>query len=110
MGRKPLYSTAADRQKAYRERLASRLATQLERPPKAAAKKRKVSRPARLKAIIDATQTLLDEYENWRDSLPESLTESDQGEALNETIDLLEQIVELLDQVQPPLGYGRPRN
>lgn len=109
MGRKAVYSTAAERQKAYRARLATRTAAEPEKLSPAKPKRRPLSRPARLSGILQASETLLAEYQIWRENLPESLAETDQAESLNETVDLLEQAIELLAQIQPPLGYGRTR-
>lgn len=58
-------------------------------------------------AIITVAEELLAEYQHWRDNLPVSLAETDQAEPLIETIELLEQAVDLLIQIRPPLGYGR---
>lgn len=105
MGRKALYPNAAERQRAYRARVAARNA---ERPDRISSpRKRRMSRPAKLTAIITVAEELLTEYQHWRDNLPESLAETDQAESLEETIGLLEQAVDLLTQIQPPLGYGR---
>lgn len=105
MGRKALYPNAAERQRAYRARVAARNA---ERPDRiSASKKRPLSRPAKLTAIITVATELMAEYQHWRDKLPDSLAETDQAESLEETIGLLEQAVDLLTQIQPPLGYGR---
>lgn len=106
MSRNRTYSSPAERQKAYRQRQAGRLGVTTQ---PTITNKRKLSRPKRLALMVDELQSLLTEYEDWRDSLPESLVESSQHEELEETIDLLLQALELLETVQPPLGFGRSR-
>jgi len=39
--------------------------------------------------------------------MPESLAAGDQAERLQETIEQLETAADLLDEIQPPRGYGR---
>lgn len=102
MSRPRTYPTAADRQRAYRARLATR---QIAPAP---AKPRKLpSRPARLMALESSLRALQMEYQAWLDSLPEALEGSVQAERLGETIEQLDAIAELLGEVQPPLGFGR---
>jgi hypothetical protein len=106
MGRKPIYSSAAERQRAYRARNAGRPEAI---PPSPPAKRRPPSRPARLYAAIKDLNNLRSEYENWRDSQPESFEETEQYEEQSEAIDLFEQALEILEQINPPLGFGRTR-
>jgi len=105
MGRNRVHETPAERQRAYRQRIADKPAVPLP-PPKS---RRPLSRPKRLTAAINEVESLMAEYENWRDSLPESLAGSGQEDELNEAIDLLQEAAETLSQVQPPLGFGRAR-
>ena len=102
MGRKRLYSSPAERQKAYRERLAPERA-----PPPSPIRKRKVSRPARLTLIEEQLQALLDEYEAWLSQIPESLVDSAQAETLTQTIEQLTEIIESIASINPPRGFGR---
>ena len=103
MGRKRLYATPAERQRAYRTRRAaihaqSPLPRKSTRPP---------SRPKRLAAVEDAVQDLLDEYEEWRASLPETLACGDQAARLDATIESLTAVAGILSAIDPPLGFGR---
>ena len=68
---------------------------------------RKATRLERLERLRDSVRALLDEYENWQSSLPENLSGSATGERLAETVEQLEQVVELLDAVEAPRGFGR---
>ena len=104
MGRPRTYATAADRQKAYRIRLAAR---ETEQPPPVVKLGRPPSRPARLAALEAAARVLRDEYQGWLDSLPESLEESCQAERLRETVEQLDAVTDLLVEVQPPRGFGK---
>ena len=102
MGRKQVYRDATERQRAHRARAASVI------PGVAAMSARtKLSRPARLRAVEAAAQTLLREYQDWLDRLPESLEDTTQAELLSATIDTLEQVVDLLADLNPPRGFGR---
>lgn len=98
------YATAADRQRAYRARLAA------QQPPVAPAParpRRSPSRPKRLAALETAVRDLLAEYESWLESLPESLADSRQAERVRETIEQLETAAEALAEAEPPRGFGR---
>ena len=102
MGRKRIHPDAAMRQKAYRERLHSQ---NPQEAPKIVA--RRQSRPARLAALVDATQILHREYEDWLDRMPETLETTAQYERLSETVDQLATIVDLFQEIAPPRGFGR---
>ena len=107
MGRKAVYSSGAERQKAYRQRVAL---TRLEPTPTVSVRKikqRRVSRPARLRNIEAEAEDLLSEYQEWAESLPESLRDTDQGVRLLETIERLELVLQTLMEIDPPLGFGR---
>ena len=108
MGRKRKYSSAAERQKAYRIRKGEQQEA-VQPATKPTAKQRPLSRPKRLALVVNEVQALLCEYEDWRDSLPPSLAESEQYEEIEETVDLLIQAAEPLGMIQPPLGFGRTR-
>lgn len=53
-----------------------------------------------------------EEYENWKDNLPENLAESETAQQLQEICDLnLEDALELIEeakQVELPRGFGKP--
>lgn len=103
MGRISQYATAAERQKAYRQRLAARSPEPLVRR----AGGRPKSRPARLADLQSAAQQLLEEYQDWLDSIPEPLQDSRQAELLGETVDQLAAVIDILSEIQPPRGFGR---
>lgn len=101
MSGKRLYATAAEKQRAYRARLRAKgLVAVL--PRAAASKPKHLSRPARLAAIQLAVRELADEYQAWRDALPENLSGSQLAERLDEVVGQLEAIAEDLDAVEPP--------
>lgn len=105
MGRKPLYSSVAARQKAYRQRLQARQQGQPLAPP--ASKRRSPSRPARLTALLEAAEALRDEYATWFNNLPPGISESNLAERLQETVEQLAAAVDILTELDPPKGYGR---
>lgn len=107
MGRKPIYSSAAERQSSYRARKAGQPKETTIGP--LAKKRRPPSRPARLVAATEALQNLHDEWQEWRDNQPESFEGTEQYEQLTETVELLEQVLDLLSDINPPLGFGRVR-
>lgn len=102
MGRAKIYTSAAERQRAYRSRLAKPKVTP---PPKK--KGRPLSRPARLAKIERELRTLASEYESWMENLPESLCDSSLASALEETILNLTEAADTLTEIQLPLGFGR---
>ena len=102
MGRKRVYSSAAERQKAYRERASTPAS-----PPAPAPKRRQPSRPAQLTAARNIICNVKTGYQQWLDRLPAFQEGSEQEERLTETLDSLEQILDLLADIQPPKGYGR---
>lgn len=102
MGRAKVYANAAERQKAYRSRLAK--PEVMPTPPK---KVRPLSRPARLAKVERELRTLATEYELWMENLPESLCDSTLASALEEAITKLTEAADTLAEVQLPLGFGR---
>lgn len=114
MGRSRIYASAAERQRAYRQRLATKYAGTPPQPagpgPSAGGesrRRRQPSRPARLTAVRSAVVQLFDEYEDWLASVPESLQDSEQAQRLTETIDQLATVIDLLSDIDPPRGFGR---
>lgn len=104
MGRPRLYASPADRQAAYRLRIAD----QGEAVPHVPSKPRRPpSKPARLALLRRTAEDLQHEYEAWLESLPETLQEGAQGERLAEAIEQLEAVVDILSGITPPRGYGR---
>lgn len=104
MGRDRVYANAAERQKAYRDRIATGQPVVAESTKQA---RRRPSRPARLRALIIAILDLKVEYEGWRSRLPEFREGSDEETRVTEAIELLDQAVEVLSEIEPPRGYGR---
>ena len=102
MGRKRIYANAAERQKAHRQRAAGEAP-----PPAPPQKQRKLSRPMRLAAAMASVRKLQDEYQQWLDGLLEFQEGSELETKLTETIELLEQAVDLLAEIQLPKGFGR---
>jgi len=94
--------TNAERQRAYRERRAAGVPVVHYKQPKA----RRLSRPQRWADAVAELSSLLEEYQEWRDSLPENL----EGSALAEKLDAVlgyEGFIQELEGVELPLGFGR---
>lgn len=104
MGRKRKYSNAAERLKAFRAR--AKLGVAPVSPP-TAPKTKVPSRPARVLAMENEAQALIDEYQAWRDNLPESLQESGLADKLDEAIDRLTDVAGTLADIDLPKGFGR---
>lgn len=106
MGRTREYQSAADRQRAYRERVRAQ-AVATSPTCKNPAPPRRKSRLMRLAAIEDEVRSLLGEYEAWLAALPGSLAESEQAARLAVAIEGLGAIAEALGEIDPPRGFGR---
>jgi hypothetical protein len=106
VGRRRVYTTVAERQQAYRLRLAQRMAQGSSPTPKVTRKK-PLSRPARLTAAMAEVSALRSEYENWLEALPDTLQESEQADRLREMIEQLQEILDLMVSLDPPRGFGR---
>lgn len=104
---KKKYETAAERQRAHRQRVKDRLAglAPLALPPPK--QPRKKTRPQRLATITSDLQTLIYEYEGWRDAMPGNLGDSGLAEGIRDAIKDLGQALNLLENVDLPLGFGR---
>ncbi len=111
MGRHKQFATAAERQQAYRLRLAQKreaTAATLGAIPVQNKGHRPPSRPARIRALESAAEALRDEYQRWRDALPEGpLAEGAVVDKLDGTIEGLTTILELIQELDPPRGFGR---
>ena len=103
MGRTRKFENGAERQRAYRQRLAR----QVDNRPSISPSRRMPSRPARLAQIQLAVQALHLEYEQWLNSIPEHLEDSRQAHVLSDTVEQLEGVLDLLSEIQAPLGFGR---
>jgi len=80
------------------------------KPPVVVLNRRPADRRSRPERWADAVQTLadtlLDQFQEWRDNLPSSLTDSPTAEALDAVLELRGH-VEDLQAVQLPKGFGR---
>lgn len=96
---KRIYASAAEKQKAYRERLSAQTepGTPVLKPAT-----RRLSRPQRLQRIEDSVRTLAEEYTSWLSALPENLAGSQAAEQLELTIGQLEAIADDLAAIEPP--------
>ena len=104
MGRQKRFETSAERQQAYRLRLAEKQKHSTTATPKL---RRPPSRPARIAALEVQVQQLHDEYEHWFASVPEGQQEGELAERLSHTVEQLAAILELLSDLDPPRGFGR---
>ena len=91
--------TNAERQRRFRERRAAGVPVQ-EPPPRPP---RTPPRPKRWAAALAELRQLQEEYETWRDGLPESLADSRTAELLEGVCDV---DLDALD-VELPRGFGR---
>ena len=107
MGRKRKYENAADRLRAFRARAKLDVKGQLPSPTAPLRVPKRVSRPARLVAMETEAQALMDEYQSWRDNLPESLQESGLASKLDDAIDKLCEVAATLADIDLPKGFGR---
>jgi len=93
--------TDAQRAKRYRERRREGVPSVAYRRP---ADRR--SRPQRWADAVATLGNLLDEYEAWREAMPEALREGATGERIDELLEL-RGLVEQLDEAELPRGFGR---
>ena len=107
MGRKRQYASAAERLKAFRTRAQKAQVQPTSAPSSPPNAARKASRPARLVAVDNEVRALVEEYQAWRERLPESLQESSLAGKLDEAIDKLTEIADALADVDLPRGFGR---
>lgn len=101
MARQRLYSSNAERQKAFRERQKG--------PPvkKKISIPRPLSRPKRLQALLKEAEALLEGYAAWLEALPENLQGCGIADRLQETVDSLQDVVDTLSGIEAPKGFGR---
>jgi hypothetical protein len=50
---------------------------------------------------------LHDEYEDWLNGRPDALESSVQYQKAEDTVEKLAAVLDLLGEIDPPLGYGR---
>ena len=106
MARERIYSNSAERQKAYRERVALNRANP-SAPAVVPRKSRQPSRPKRLAAAERELRTLSTEYQAWLDNLPEFLEGSEQAELLSQAIEQLTDFADSIADITLPRGFGR---
>ena len=108
MSRARVYETAADRQRAYRDRQRPGPSDKVEKPTGAtSAKSRGPSRVQRLAAIEAGLRQLVTEYEQWRDAMPANLAESTLAGQLTQVVSQLETMADDLQELDLPRGFGR---
>ena len=108
MPRHRMHASAAERQKAYRQRVAAvRAGTPPAAQPVPVKRKRPPSRPVRLAQLLRDIQALAAEYEDWLAALPEPLQDTALADKLSETIEGLNGAADVLSDVDPPKGFGR---
>ncbi len=107
MGRERIYSSAAERQKAYRARATKHQPAPSPAPALPKKKGRQLSRPRQLAEIDKIVHYLLASYEDWREQMPDSLEGSPQVDKLDDTIEKLNAVADTLADIDPPLGFGR---
>lgn len=96
----------AERQARYKTRLIALAAGAPPPPPARGSKARQPSRPARWRAAIDTLSTILDEYQAWRDRLPEAIGSTSMAERLDELLELRD-LIDQLAAAELPKGFGR---
>src|ERR1700712_4403317 len=102
-------ATPAERSAAYRARRKATAADVPAKPPVVVRYRRPADRRSRPEQWADAVQTLanlLDRFQEWRDKMPPSLTNSTTAEALDAVLELRGH-VEDLQAVEVPKGFGR---
>ena len=101
------YSSAAEKQRAYRDRQL-RTAHQKALPaPKKTPRQKAKSRASRLASIEDELRALAEEYQSWRDNMPEGLRASRLAEDLAQVAAKLEELANEVSDLDPPRGFGR---
>jgi hypothetical protein len=102
-------ATPAERSAAYRARRKAAAADAPAKPPVVVRYRRPADRRSRPEQWADAVQTLadmLDQFQEWRDKLPSSLTNSATADALDAVLELRGHIEEL-QAVELPKGFGQ---
>jgi hypothetical protein len=109
MGRHKQYADAAERAREYRRRQAAKQqqAAATTGTIHISKQRRPPSRPARITALESAAQALHDEYATWLEAMPETMQGGLLADKLTETIEALSTILELIQSLDPPRGFGR---
>jgi len=93
--------SVAERSRLYRERRKAG-----EKPVRYRRPADRRSKPRQWADAVATLLELLDGYQDWRDNLPPGLEDSTTAQRLDEVLALRE-LVEQLDGVEPPKGFGR---
>lgn len=103
MGRPKKYASAAEKQRAYRQRQRSG-----NRPPvPVSARPSRKSRPERLRAIEDELRDLAAGYRNWLEAMPANLSDTELADRLGAIGEQLETLADEVGELDPPRGFGR---
>lgn len=103
MGRPQKYSSAAEKQRAYRERQRN-----TNHPPvPVPARPRHRSRTERLRTIEDELRDLATGYQNWLEAMPVNLSDTELADRLAAIAEQLETIADEVGDLDPPRGFGR---
>jgi exonuclease VII small subunit len=102
MGQQQIYSSSAERQKAYRERLAAQREQELQRKNLPALPAvTSIPGTARWNALIETARASLDavrsEMQDYSESRTDRWQESEKGEAFSERIAEIEEIISQLE-------------
>jgi len=103
MGRPRKYSSAAEKQHAYRERRRG----DNHPPVPVSVRPRQKSRPARLQAIEAELRDLATGYQHWLETMPANLSDTDLAERLEAIAQQLETLADEVGDLDPPRGFGR---
>lgn len=103
MGRPKKYSSAAEKQHAYRERQR----TSSHPPPPLSARPRLRSRPERLRVIEGELRDLAAGYQHWREALPDNQSGTELADRLEAVVEKLETMADEVGDLDPPRGFGR---
>ena len=93
------YSSAAEKQQAYRDRQLAAKVTK--KPP------RVKTRPARLAAVEDELRSLAEGYRDWLEAMPTNQAETQLAEDLKEISEKLDAMADEVNSLEPPRGFGR---
>lgn len=102
MGRPRKYTSAAEKQHAYRDR-----PTRAQPPAPSISRPRRKTRPERLLAIKAELRDLADGYQHWLDAMPENQSETELAEGLKAIVEQLKSLADEVGDLDPPRGSGR---
>lgn len=105
MGRPKKYASAAEKQRAYRQR--QRSSNRPPAPVPVSVRPRRKSRPERLRAIEDELRDLAAGYQHWLETLPANLSDTELADRLGAIAEQLETLADEVGELDPPRGFGR---